>query len=148
MSGKHGGVQALIKHEVPRIQYFSHQIHLVVVHVCDGSPVVRGYFDIWNLLSKFLSTSKVSVIYKKFGNDAMARLMHQKWSCHYKPPSLVKNVAEVRTTLDCFISSETIDAEISIKGARLLAAISNPQFIFADEVMNLILNLLAPADKI
>jgi len=87
MSGKHGGVQALIKHDVPHIQYFNHQLHLVVVHVCDGSPV-RGYFDIWNILSKFLSNSKVSVIYKKFGGDAMAQLMDQRWSGHYKPPSL------------------------------------------------------------
>jgi len=32
--------------------------------------------------------------------------------------------------------------------AGLLAAISKRQFIFASEVMNLILNLLAPGDKI
>jgi len=50
MSGKHDRVQALIsqhvKRNVPYIQYFNHQLHLAVVHVCDGLPVVRGYFDI------------------------------------------------------------------------------------------------------
>jgi len=61
---------------------------------------------------------------------------------------VVKNFAEVRTTLQYFISSETGDAEKSIKAAGLLAAISKRQFIFAKEVNNLILNLLAPADNI
>jgi len=60
MSEKHGGAQALIsqhvKRDVPYIQYFNHQLHLVVVHVCDGLPFVRGYFDICNLLSNVLST--------------------------------------------------------------------------------------------
>jgi len=60
----------------------------------------------------------------------------------------VKNFAEVRATLEYFISSETSDAEISIKVAGLLAAISKGQFIFASDAMNLILNLFAPADKI
>jgi len=50
MPGKHDRVQALIsqhvKRNVPYIQYFNHQLHLAVVHVCDGLPVVRGYFDI------------------------------------------------------------------------------------------------------
>jgi len=50
MSGKHGGVEALIsqhvKSNVPYIQYFNHQLNLVVVHVCDGLPDVRGYFAI------------------------------------------------------------------------------------------------------
>jgi len=59
----------------------------------------------------------------------------------------VKNFAEVRTTLEYFISSYTSNEEISIKAAGFLAAISKRQFIFANEVMNLILNL-APADKI
>ena len=60
----------------------------------------------------------------------------------------MKHFAEVRTTLEYFISSETSDAEITIKGAGLLAAISKRQFIFTNEVMNLILNLFALADKI
>jgi len=50
--------------------------------------------------------------------------------------------------MEDFIISETSDAEISIKAADLLATISKRQFIFANEVMNLILNFLAPADKI
>jgi len=82
MSGKHGGVQALISQHVkcdaPYIQYFYHQLDLVVVQVCDGLPVVRGYFENCNLLSKFLSTSKVSVMYKSSVGDAMARLMEQR----------------------------------------------------------------------
>jgi len=64
MSGKHGGAQASISQhvtrDVPYIQYFNHQLHLVVIHVCDALPVVRRYFDIYNLLSKFLSTSSFS----------------------------------------------------------------------------------------
>ena len=51
-----------VKRDVPYIQYFIHQLHLVVVHVCDGLPVGRGYFDICNLLSKFLFIFEVSVI--------------------------------------------------------------------------------------
>jgi len=43
----------------------------------------------------------------------------------------VKHFAEVRTTLEYFISSDTSDAEINIKAAGLLAAISKRQFIFA-----------------
>jgi len=86
-------------------------------------------------------------MYEKFGT--MARLMDRRWSGHYETTqSLVKNFAEVRTTLEYFISSEASDAEISIKAAGLLAATSKRQFIFANEVMSLILNLLAPADKI
>jgi len=88
-------------------------------------------------------------MHKKFGCDAMARLIDQRWSGHYKTTqSRVKNFAEVRTTLEYFTSSETGDAEISIKAADLLAAISKRQFIFANEVMNLILYLLALADKL
>jgi len=42
--------------------------------------------------------------------------MEQRWSGHYKTTQpLVKNFAEVRTTLEYFISSDTSDAEISIK---------------------------------
>jgi len=75
--------------------------------------------------------------------------MEQRWFGHNKTTqSLVKNFAEVRATLEYFISSETSDAEISIKVADLLAAISKGQFIFASDAMNLILNLFAPADKI
>ena len=69
MSGRLGGVHALIsqriEREVPYIHYFNHQLHLVVAHVCEmpvvheKKPVVREYFDMCNLLSKFLSTSKV-----------------------------------------------------------------------------------------
>jgi len=92
MLAKHGGVEALIgqhvKRNVPYIHvpfmHADHKLHLVVVHVWDCLPVVREYFDICNLLSKFLSTSKVSVMHKKFGGDAMARLMEQRWSGHYK----------------------------------------------------------------
>jgi len=92
MSEKHSVVQAFIgqhvKCDVPYIQYFNHQLHWVVVYVCDGLPVVRGYFDTCNFLSKFLSTFKVSVMYKKFGGDAMARIMEQRWFGHNKTPSL------------------------------------------------------------
>jgi len=55
---------------------------------------------------------------------------------------------EQRWSILFLLSSETSDAEISIKGAGFLAAISKRQYIFANEVMNVILNLLAPADKI
>ena len=79
MSAKHGGVQALngqhVKGDVPYIHWLNHKLHLVVVHVCDCLPVVCEDFDICSLLSKFLYTSKVSVLYKKVGGDAMARLM-------------------------------------------------------------------------
>jgi len=100
MSGKHGGVQALIsqhvKRDVPYVHCFNHQLHLVVVHVCNGLPVVRGYFDVCNLLSKFLAASKVSVMYKKFGGDAMARLVEQRWSGHYKTTQcLLKNLLKL-----------------------------------------------------
>jgi len=45
----------------------------MVVHVFDGLSVFHGHSDICNLLRKFLSTSKVSVMYEKFGGDVMAR---------------------------------------------------------------------------
>jgi len=79
MSTKHGGVQALIgqhvKCDVPYIHCLNHKLHLVVVHMCDCLPLVCEYFGICNLLRKFLSTSKVFVMYEKFFGDALARLL-------------------------------------------------------------------------
>ena len=75
MSAKHGEVQGSVGQHVKRdvpYMHADHKLHLVVVHVCDRLPVVCEYFDICNLISKFLSTPKVSVMYKKLGGDAMA----------------------------------------------------------------------------
>jgi len=86
-------------------------------------------------------------MYEKFGGEVMARLMDQRWSGHYKTTQSGETLSKDTTTLELFIFFETGDAEISIKAPGLLAAISKREFIFANEVMNLISYLLAPAEK-
>ena len=57
MAGKYGGVQQklqeLLWYKIPYIHCFSHQLHLVIVHVLSSDKQICNYFEIANALYNF-----------------------------------------------------------------------------------------------
>ncbi|KAJ8043543.1 Zinc finger MYM-type protein 1 [Holothuria leucospilota] len=150
MSGKIGGVQVkmceAIGRDIPYVHCFNHQLHLVVVHVCEKVAAIQEFFDTSKLLYNFVSKSKVASTYKESGATAMARLMDQRWIGHYKTTkSILDNYDNIVSVLTEF--SNGSDAELSVTAIGLLAKIQKERFYFCAQVMISFLGLLKPADK-
>ena len=93
MSGKVGGVQIKMcentGRDIPYVHCFNHQLHLVVVHVCEKVTAVREFFDTVAVLCNFLSKPKVRSIFKDTGATGLAKLMEQRWTGHYKTTKFI-----------------------------------------------------------
>ena len=48
-------IQNKLQREIPYIHCFNHQLHLVIVHALSSEDAFRDFFDVCNLLYKFLS---------------------------------------------------------------------------------------------
>ena len=151
MSGKHAGVQKRICNEVnrdvPYVHCFNHQLHLIVVHLCEKVDIIRNFFHTCQMLNDFFGRPKVRALYQKSGATALARLMEQRWSGHLKTvKSILDNFDDIISILDSFSGSDF--PEMSVIAAGLKKAINQKRFLFVAFLMHEVLSILKPADKL
>lgn len=151
MSGKHSGVQRRIadhvQRDVPYIHCFNHQLHLVVVHVCQKVDMVKEFFDVCQQLNDFLTRPKVRAVYSKSGAAPLARLMEHRWSGHFKTTnSIMENYDTIISTLDFFAEGGPVDMSVIAIGLKKL--VTQEKFVFSGIVMREVLGALKPADKV
>lgn len=149
MSGKHSGVQRRIDDEVKRdvryIHCFNHQLHLIVVNICQNVDLVRDFFDVCQLLNDFFARPKVRTLYVKLGATTLARLMEHCWSGHFRTTkAVVENNADIVEALDYFATCAF--PNLSVSGFGLKRSYYQARFIFTGLVMYQVLGALKPAD--
>ena len=152
MSGKSGGVQAILQERLhrsmPCIHCFNHRLHLIEMHVCDNLDYVRQYFYTCRLVNKFLSKFKVMMVFKNFGGSAPPKLLEHRWSGHhFVAKLLVEKYDIIAKTFDHFVSIDLSNAELTITATGLLTTIRRRKFRFVGLVMKEILSIIKPAEK-
>ncbi len=92
VSGKNGGVQKILQDKLGRVityvHCFNHQLHLVVVHAISTEPAVEDFFNVCNLLYKFIKKPTVAVLY---GGQQLKRLLEQRWTGHLQTVKTILN---------------------------------------------------------
>jgi len=102
MSGKLGGVQALLQEElgreIPYVHCFNHQLHLVIVHVMSAERAIEDLFSVCNALYKFTRKPTVAAIYQ---GNTLKRLLEQRWTGHLATVEVIlKFFQEIDEVLD------------------------------------------------
>lgn len=91
MSGKKG-VQKNLQDKLGRVilyvDCFSHQLHLVVIHAISTQPAVEDFFNVCNLLYKFIKKPTVAVLYE---GQQLKRLLKQRWTGNLQTEFFSKN---------------------------------------------------------
>lgn len=152
MSGKHGGVQALVQEflnkKVPYVHCFNHRLHLVVIAVATEVESCRLFFDQVRLLHKFFNRFKIR---REYEGTNIPRLIETRWSGHLKAiQSIVKNYDELLNAL-IKIKNENginLDADDIALASGLESAITEKKFLFMLQFLNELLSLIEPANKI
>ena len=152
MSGKSGGIQAILQERlhrsIPYIHCFNHRLHLIVMHVCDNLDYVWQYFDTCRLVNKFLSKFKVMMVFKNVGGSARPKLLEHRWSGHhFVAKLLVEKYDIIAKKFDHFVSIDLSNAELTITATGLLTTIRRRKFRFVGSVMKEMLSIIKPADK-
>ena len=148
MSGKKGGVSALMQKEIqrciPYIHCYNHRLHLIVVKIVSEINMINVFFDQCIMLHDFFQHGKVSAIYK---GKTIVRLLEQRWSGHLAIINVIlANYAEIIRTLDEIIQSKLFAGKDIAKSIGIKSVMLKTDFRFTLILMKKILGLLEPAD--
>lgn len=150
MSGKDGGVQALIqkqlKRKIPYVHCSNHRLHLVVVKCLECEDRVQQFFDHCSTLYNFFKKSKVRNFYN---GQQIVRLLPQRWSGHYDITKII--YANFKNILNCLETvrekREEFDSEDIVTSEGLLKVMKKFEFRFLLVLMKRVLGYLEPAEK-
>ncbi|CAH1104523.1 unnamed protein product [Psylliodes chrysocephalus] len=150
MSGRKGGVAALIEKSVgrcvPYVHCFNHRLHLVVVRVVTEIPILKHFFDQAILLHKFFGHGKIAAIYK---GKTIVRLLEQRWSGHLTVVRVIySNYSEILRTLDEIRKDNSFNGQDVAKSRGIKLVMLEIDFRFSLVLMKKILEFLKPADAI
>ncbi len=138
MSGKNGGVQKILQDKlgrvIPYVHCFNHQLHLVVVHAISTEPAVEDFFNVCNLLYKFIK---------------LQRLLEQRWTGHLQTVKTIQNSFQDSTELLAVINgNRRYETEVRMEAAGLIREVSETSFKFIAHMVYKILQLLDAPNKL
>ncbi len=150
MSGKNGGVQKILQDKlgrvIPYVHCFNHQLHLVVVHAISTEPAVEDFFNVCNLLYKFIKKPTVAVLY---GGQQLKRLLEQRWTGHLQTVKTILNYFQDITELLAVINgNRRYETEVRMEAAGLIREVSETSFKFIAHMVYKILQLLDAPNKL
>ncbi|KAG9282357.1 zinc finger MYM-type protein 1-like [Astyanax mexicanus] len=150
MSGKHGGVQKLLQEklgrEIPYVHCLNHQLHLVVVHALTAEKAITDFFDICNTMYKFFRKPSVAAQYK---GERLKRLLDQRWTGHFATVSaIIASYQDITSFLSEIESDRAYCSEIRMEAIGLLREISETNFMFIARLVQKLLKLLDPPNKL
>uniref|UniRef100_A0A8C1TJI1 TTF-type domain-containing protein n=1 Tax=Cyprinus carpio TaxID=7962 RepID=A0A8C1TJI1_CYPCA len=150
MSGKNGGVQKILQDKlgrvIPYVHCFNHQLHLVVVHAISTEPAVEDFFNVCNLLYKFIKKPTVAVLY---GGQQLKRLLEQRWTGHLQTVKTILNSFQEITELLAEINgNRRYETEVRMEAAGLIREVSETSFKFIAHMVYKILLLLDAPNKL
>ena len=146
MSGRSGGVQALMQkllnRVIPYIHCFNHQLHLVVVHAISSNEAVASFFDICEQLYRFFRRPNVHNLYE---GDSLKRVLDQRWEGHLAAArTLDKSMEDVKEVLNIVAQKS---GEIGVIAAGLERKVLDHKFIFLTKCMPALLGKLDSPNK-
>ncbi|XP_070400266.1 zinc finger MYM-type protein 1-like [Nothobranchius furzeri] len=149
MSGKLGGVQALLQdelgREIPYVHCFNHQLHLVIVLVMSAERAIEDLVSVCNALYKFTRKPTVAARYK---GNTLKRLLEQRWAGHLATVEVIlKSFQEILEVLDHVENTPSFPADTRMEAAGLRSAVSKPSFCFHALVVQKILAILEPPNR-
>jgi hypothetical protein len=116
----------------------------VIVHALSSEDAFRDFFDVCNLLYKFLSKPTVAAQYK---GPTLKRLLEQRWAGNLDTVSVI---LKSHTTLVEFlvdIRKPRINAEVKMEASGLFESITEPSFLFLANVTHKVLGLMEPPNR-
>ncbi len=150
MSRKNRGVQKILQDKlgrvIPYVHCFNHQLHLVVVHAISTEPAVEDFFNVCNLLYKFIKKPTVAVLY---GGQQLKRLLEQRWTGHLQTVKTILNYFQDITELLAVINgNRRYETEVRMEAAGLIREVSETSFKFIVHMVYKILQLLDAPNKL
>lgn len=151
MSGKKGGVQALIqkklKKEIPYVHCFNHRLHLVIIKAVEVVSIVKEFFGQCGELYNFLSRGIVAALYK---GKALSRLLEQRWSGHLHVCRIIfeeyHHISETLELISVNQEREFGGDDVALS-TGLHIVMKKQEFVFCLVIMKNILEILSPVDK-
>lgn len=151
MSGRKGGVQALLQNKlgrkIPYVHCYNHRLHLVVMKVTTNDEIQK-FFSQCTTLYNFFKKGNVRNIYE---GKNLVRLLEQRWSGHYEVVTLIfENFEEIVDALRLIKvnAQKVFNGEDIALSIGLLHSLTNETFCFCLALMKKVLGILQPADKI
>ena len=149
MSGKRGGVQAILQHElgreIPYVHCFNHQLHLAIVHAMSIERAIEDFFGVCNALYKFTRKPTVAA---KYRGITLKRLLEQRWTGHLATVStIMKSFDSVTEVLNCILESSSFSIETKMEATGLLSSVLKPSFRFHGHMVLKILEILNQPNK-
>lgn len=153
MSGKDGGVQAIIKQKlgrsnIPYVHCYNHKFHLIIKFVMSEVTEIRLFYNYCAVIHKVFRRFNFKEFYD--GTNT-ARLMEQRWSGHLRTAEAVyKNYDKMISALTEYLSQapENLDGEEMIECQGLLNVMKAPTFAFTLCAVLKVLRIIEPADRI
>lgn len=149
ISGEEGGVQGLInkqlKRVIPYVHCFNHRFHLVVIETIKIVVAVRQFFDQIPYIINFFKRFKIQKLYD---GSAILKLIETRWAGHVRSiNSIYLNYPEIVSTLPQ-VKGKNFDGDDIAEATGILKIMKSLQFVFILVLMEKILQLLSPVDKI
>ena len=150
MRGHKGGVQALIQERlaqiIPYVHCFNHRLHLVIIHAIEHVQELSQYFDQCAMLYEFFRRPKVSCLYE---GTTLKRLLPQRWSGHFQTTLAVSdNYQEIVNVLDDIANNRGMPGDCVAEAIGLSVIVKRPLFRMCLCIVQKILSLLTPVDKL
>lgn len=150
MSGKRRGVQKIlqekVEREVPYVHCFNHQLHLVVIHAMSAENTLQAFFDVCDMLYRFLKKPTVAAVYT---GERLKGLLDERWTGHLATVSVIVNSYDAIVQFLAEIDSSGLQfTEVKEEAAGLLKAINDTHFRFTVVMVHRILVLLDPPNKV
>ncbi len=150
MSGRHGGVQKLLKNKldrnIPYIHCFNHQLHLVVVHAMSSEAAVQDFFGVCNMLYNFIRKPTIAMLYK---GETLKRLLDQRWTGHLAMVKVVvKSFHDIFKLLTEVENTGGLGAEVRVGATGLLLAITQCSFLVIAHIVMKLLSLYKPPNRL
>lgn len=148
MSGKKGGVAALIEknleRNVPYVHCFNHRLHLVLVKTISEIVIVKHFFEQCVMLHSFFKHGKVAALYE---GKTIVRLLEQRWSGHFKITNVIfSNYKEIVRVLDAIPEDKRFDGEDVAMSKGIKSIMISVEFCFCLVSCKKLLGFLQPAD--
>ncbi len=118
----------------------------MVVHAISTEPAVEDFFNVCNLLYKFIKKPTVAVLY---GGQQLKRLLEQRWTGHLQTVKTILNSFQDITELLAVINgNRRYETEVRMEAAGLIREVSETSFKFIAHMVYKILQLLDAPNKL
>ena len=129
MSGRSGGVQALVQERlgrrIPYVHCFNHQLHLVVSRAVSCVDAVASFFDTCEQLYNFFRRPNIKSLYS---GQSLKRVLDQRWEGYLAAARTVnRSLPDIYDVLTAF---EDKIGETAVLAGGLLTRVTQLQFHF------------------